>query len=192
MMDNPARFGNALRLREESVDAWGWRWLEQLVQDVRFGVRTLLRNPGFAAAAVLTLALATGATTAIFSIVNSVLLQPLPFADPDRLVQVYGRTWREARGESGPDPLTGPVASLELDEFGKQSTSFDAFAGYALTTRHLDGPAGPERLTAVVADLGFFSLLGVQPIAGRTFRSDDPPKVAVISARLRPGSPRGT
>ena len=82
-------------LRDRSVDAWGWRWLEQVLQDVRFGVRTLRRNPGFAGTVVLTLALATGATTAIFSVVNSVLLRPLPFADPDRLVQVYGRNWRE-------------------------------------------------------------------------------------------------
>jgi len=61
------------------------RWLAELAQDIRFGVRTLMKNPGFTTASVLTLALATGATTAIFTIVNSVLLRPLPFADPDRL-----------------------------------------------------------------------------------------------------------
>jgi hypothetical protein len=81
------RFGNSLRLREEGVDAWGWRWLEQLGQDVGFAVRTLRKSPAFSATVVLTLALATGATTSIFSIVNGVLLRPLPFANPDRLVQ---------------------------------------------------------------------------------------------------------
>lgn len=177
------RFGNLLRLREDSINAWGWLWLEQLVQDVRFAARTLLKNPGFSATALLTLALATGATTSIFSIVNSVVLRPLPFADPDRLVQVYGRSWREDRG-GPPDPVIGPVGSLELDAFATQSTTFDGFTGYEVTTRHLDGPAGRERLTAVEADRGFFTLLGTAAMAGRTFRADDPPDVAVISGNL--------
>ncbi len=184
MMTEPARFGNALRLREESADVWGWRWLEQLVQDVRFGVRLLLRTPGFTATTVLTLALATGATTAIFSVVNSVILRPLPFEDPDRLVQVYGRNWRDSRGETEPDPIAGPVSPTELDEYTKQSTSFAGFAGYAVTTRHLLDPSGTERLTAVQADFTLFSVLGVDAIAGRTFHDGDPPDVAVISERL--------
>jgi hypothetical protein len=85
------RFGHELQLREASIDAWGWRWLDQFAQDVRCAFRTLMKAPGFTLAIVLTLALASGATTAIFSIVNVVLLRPLPFADPDRLVQIYGR-----------------------------------------------------------------------------------------------------
>jgi putative ABC transport system permease protein len=183
MMADPRGFGNMLRLREESADVWGWTWLDDVVRDIRFAARTLRRTPEFTIVAVSSLALATGATTAIFSIVNSVLLQPLPFADPDRLVQVYGRAWREDRGGS-PDPLNGPVAPAELDEYARQSTSFDGFAAYSLTTRHLEGPAGPERLTAVQAELGFFALLGVDAAVGRTFRVDDPQEVAVISTRL--------
>jgi putative ABC transport system permease protein len=183
MMADPRGFGNMRRLREESADVWGWTWLDDMVRDVRFAARTLRRMPGFTLVAVSSLALATGATTAIFSVVNSVLLKPLPFADPDRLVQVYGRAWREDRGGS-PDPLSGPVAPGELDEYARQSTSFDGFAAYSLTTRHLDGPAGPERLTAVQADLGFFALLGVDAVVGRTFLIDDPQEVAVVSARL--------
>src|SRR5262245_2471344 len=101
------RFGNPLRIREEGKAAWGWLWLEQITQDVRFGARTLVKSPGFTATVVLTLALATGATTAIFSIVNGVLLRPLPFAQPDRLVQVYGRSWRGDLGLNTPDPLEG-------------------------------------------------------------------------------------
>ena len=177
------RFGNLLRLREESVDEWGWRWFEQLLQDVRFGARTLRKSPGFAAATVLTLALATGATTAIFSIVNGVLLRPLPFKDPDNLVQVFGRMWGQDPG-GVPDPLSGPVGPPELEQFEKQGTSFDEFAGYQVTTRHLDGPAGPERLTAVMADLAFFSVLGARATEGRAFEADDPLDVAVISAAL--------
>ncbi len=169
--------------REQSVEAWGWRWIDELGQDVRFGARTLRKNPGFAVTAVLTLALATGATAAIFSVVSGVLLRPLPFDDPDRLVQVYGRNWSEDRG-GPPDPMTAPVGSRELEEFGKQSTTIEAFAGYGLTTKHLQGPSGVERLTTVSAEGGFFSMLGVEALAGRTFRADDPREVAVISASL--------
>ena len=177
------RFGNLPHLREQSVEAWGWRWLDELGQDARFGARMLRRNPGFAATAVLTLALATGATAAIFSVVDGVLLRPLPFGDPDRLIEVYGRNWGEDRG-GPPDPMTAGLGSRELEAFGKESTTVEAFAGYALTTKHLQGPSGVERLTAVWADGGFFSLLAVEALAGRTFRADDPPDVAVISASL--------
>jgi len=176
------RFGSALRFREASVDEWGWRWLEQFAQDVRFGARTLIKAPGLTLTIVLTLALASGATTAIFSIVNGALLRPLPFADPDRLVQIYGRAWREDRGE--PDPVNGPVGVFELAEFESQAATFDGFAAYDLTTKHLDGPAGPERLTAISADLDFFSVLGVRPAAGRTFASTDPVDVVVLSGPL--------
>lgn len=151
--------------------------------DIRYALRSLAKSPGFAATAVLTLALATGATTAIFSILDSVLLRPLPFADPDRLVQVYGRVWSDDRGATV-DPMTAPVGSAELEAYATQSTAFDAFAGYALTTRHLQGGTGVERLTAVSADFTFFDLLGVGAIAGRTFGPGDPPDVAVISANL--------
>ena len=72
--------------------------LEQLAQDARFGVRMWLRQPVFAAAAILTLALATGATTAIYSVLDAAVLRPLPFAEPEQLVQMYGRSWREDRG----------------------------------------------------------------------------------------------
>ncbi len=85
------QFGNHLRLREEGMDAWGWRWLEQLGQDLRFGARELWTNRGFATTAILTLALATGATTAIFSVVNGVLLRPLSFDHPPSAAAAHSR-----------------------------------------------------------------------------------------------------
>jgi putative ABC transport system permease protein len=182
-MGDPQRFGSTLRLREDARDVWGWRWLDDVVYDLRFATRALWRNPGFTLVVIVTLALATGATTAIFSVVNGVLLRPLPFAEPDRLVQVFGRSWSEDRG-GPPDPIDGPVASLELEQYIAQSTLFDGFAAFFVETAHLDGPAGPERVPAARVDLGVFRLLGVEPLAGRTFREGDPLDVVVISASL--------
>lgn len=176
------RFGNLLRLREEGVDAWGWRWLDHLGQDLRFGARTLLRNPAFALVAIATLALATGATTAIFAVVNAVVLRPLPFEAPDRLVQVYGRMWAEDRGGE-PDPVRGPVGARELEAF-QTSESFEDLAGYEVTTRLLHGPTGPERLNAVAVDPVLFDVLRADAIAGRVPRQDDGTDVAVISEAL--------
>src|ERR1700733_8369637 len=102
-----SNFGNMLRMREQSREAWGWTWLDRLVQDLRPAGRRLAGSPGFTLTAVLTLAFGIGATTAIFSIVEGVLLRPLPFAEPGRLVALGDTTevslW-------GGDPLaTGPA-----------------------------------------------------------------------------------
>jgi len=88
LMGEPQRFGNTLRLREEAADVWGWRWLDELTADLRYGIRQLVHAPGFAATAILTLALGIGANTTIFSVVNAVLLRPLPYPDADRLVTI--------------------------------------------------------------------------------------------------------
>jgi putative ABC transport system permease protein len=151
------------------------RWLDDLRHDARFASRTLLKAPGFSAVTILTLALATGATTAIFSIVNGVLLRPLPFASPERLVRV-----EEIAQVGGP----GPVLGGDLEEFRRQSRTIERFAAYSQSTRHLQGTGEPERLTTVVVDGDFFPLLGVQAIAGRTFDTSDTDPLVVISERL--------
>jgi predicted permease len=157
-------------------------WLEQAVQDLRYALRSLRASPGFAAVTILTLSLATGATTAIFSVLDAVVLKPLPFADPEQLIQVYGRAWREDRGQ--PDPLDAPVSYGDMDAYRRQSSSFEGFAAYTVAVRHLDSSGGVERLNTVVADLELFSVLRTDALVGRTFRPGDEPTVAVISARL--------
>ena len=174
-------FGNMTAIREDAMNVWGWRWLGQLTQDLRFGTRMFRRDPTFAISAILTLGLATGATTAVFSIVNGLLLQPLPFPNPDRLIAVHGRNWTEDRGNT-PDAVTGPVASLEIEAIGA-SRSFDAVAGYAASTRHLESNGGVERIRVVMADRSFFDVMKVNPIVGRTFAADDPQGVAVLAER---------
>src|SRR5215469_7621110 len=82
-------FGNPTLLREEARASWSWNWLGKTWRDLRYGVRTLQRSPGFALVAVIVMALGIGATTSLFTIVRSVLLKPLPFHEPDKLVMVY-------------------------------------------------------------------------------------------------------
>jgi predicted permease len=175
MMVDPKRFGNPVVVRERAHDVWGWRWLDDIARDARFAARTLLRTPGFTIVTIVSLALATGATTAIFSIVNGVLLRPLPFANPDRLVQV--RVMMRVGG-------AGPVALTDLDQFRLQSESFERFASYELSTRLLETPAGSERITVVTSDRQLFPVLGVSAIVGRTFAEADSLAVAVISEAL--------
>jgi predicted permease len=142
--------------------------LDQLWQDVKFGLRTLAGNPGVTVVAVISLALATGATAAIFSIVNSVLLRPLPFFEPHRIVRITETA----------------IQRDDLDALRRQSVTLAALAEYYPATLHLRTPATVERVAAVVVDRYLFDLLGAQPISGRTIHPDDGQFVAVISERL--------
>ena len=162
-------FGSPLRIREDTHDVIGWPALEDAARDAAYGLRSLLRNRSFATAAIVTLALGIGATTAIFSLVNGIVLQPLPFAEPERLVQMYATP--AIRGEA-----VGGLATLR-----SQSTSFDDLVGYNISARYLQTADGAERVMTVSAERDFFSLLGVPPLAGRGFRRDDPATVVVVS-----------
>ena len=146
------RFGNDLVLREESRDMWGWNWFENLFQDVRYALRMLAKNPGFTVVAVVTLALGIGANTAIFSLVNGVLVQPLPFAQPDGLVSIT---------DSYP-----PGALVAMREKLHSMEVAGYWDGQEL---NLTGVGDPVRLYGSAVSANFFSLLGGQPELGRIF-----------------------
>ncbi|HEV2232883.1 MAG TPA: ABC transporter permease, partial [Terriglobia bacterium] len=170
-------FGNIALVKEVTRDMWGWRWLETLLQDLRYGARQLRRNPGFTIVAVLTLALGIGANTAIFSVVSGVLLRPLPFAHPARLVQL-DETQPRDKFHGGFD---GGVVYRDFEEWRTQSSLFEGMISYSNSGRNLQDVGEPEQVSTVAAEHGLFSLLGVAALTGRTFGEGDPLNVAVAS-----------
>jgi predicted permease len=169
--------GNATLIRETTRDVWGWRWLETLLQDLRYALRMLRKSPGFTAVAVLTLALGIGANTAIFSIVDAVLLRPLPFKDPSRLVVLH-----EGIPKMGYPKMDFAVPDLEV--FLRAQNSFSAVGVYE--GEHLDvtGRGEPERISAARVSASLFLVLGVEPVLGRNFSAaEDAPghPVAILS-----------
>ncbi|HVG19227.1 MAG TPA: ABC transporter permease, partial [Blastocatellia bacterium] len=153
--------------------------MNTLFQDLRYAVRMLIKHPGFTAVAVLTLALGVGANTAIFSVVNGVLLRPLPFPQPERLVQCY---WKWPKGEGT------TLTATQYAFWKEQSQSFEAAAGYDATSFNLAGGAEPLRVRGMRVSEGFFRVLGVGPVMGRGFSPEedlpDGPRVAIISDGL--------
>ncbi|HEX3471209.1 MAG TPA: ABC transporter permease, partial [Silvibacterium sp.] len=161
-------FGNPTALRDQARETWSWSGVESVLRDARIGVRTLLRTPGFAAIAILVMALGIGANIALFTIVRSVLLKPLPFRDPDRLVRLYEHS---ANDQYPFNQSSGGVFS----EWQKQSRSFTdlALSGYA--GYNLSGTRGqlPENVRAFEVSWNLFPTLGVEPALGRHFTADD-------------------
>jgi putative ABC transport system permease protein len=170
--------GNEGRVRELTREMWGWRWLENLAQDIRYGLRILRRNPGVTAVAILSLALGIGANTAIFSLLNAVVLRMLPVQEPERLVRVlrFGPNYKQPSGS-----FTNPIWEQVRDQQ-------DVFSGaFAWGDREFDlAQGGESRFAAGVYVSGdYFNALGVRPAAGRLLSiSDDRrgcPGAAVLS-----------
>ncbi|MGH7483460.1 MAG: ADOP family duplicated permease [Longimicrobiales bacterium] len=159
-------FGGVERFKEEGRDARGTRWLEDLMSDVRYAGRQLRRSPGFAAVAVLTLALGIGATTAIFSVVNGVLLRSLPFEEPERLVRL--RTVIE--GEGGGSGNLSPPNFLSLRE---ETRAFADIVSFETIEYTWTGGGAARNLEGARVSAGFFEVLGEEPVLGRTFRSEE-------------------
>ena len=154
-------FGNMGLIKESTRDVWGGGSLDRLMQDLRFGVRMIAKSPGFAAVAILTLALGIGANTALFSVVNGVLLNPLPYPEPEQLVELR---------ESKPNFATGSISYPNFMDWQKDNRTFASMAivrgngSFILT-----GLGEAEQVDGVFVSSGFFEQLGVNPVLGRAF-----------------------
>jgi predicted permease len=160
--------GNRGMIREVTRDAWGWRWFEDLLQDVRYGARMLRKNPVVSIIAIVTLALGIGANTAIFSVVNSVLLKPLPYPNPDRLVMLFlqpahGDTGHTAQGTS--DFLALRAGQRSFEHIAAVTEVGDGFT--------LTGHGTPEQIPGLAVTADFFATLSVKPFLGETYHSED-------------------
>jgi putative ABC transport system permease protein len=158
-------FGPVERAREEHRDARGTRLLEDAAADLRWARRWLAHRPGFTVAVVLTLALGIGGTTAVVCVVDGVLLRPLPYPEPDRLVAV----WSLARGETEPWASSPPDFRI----FRERASGFERLGGYYLGAANLVIGGEPVRLAAANATAGTFEALAVPAAMGRTFRAEE-------------------
>jgi predicted permease len=158
-------FGNVGRTQERYHDTSRWVWLEQLVQDLRYAARMLRKSPLFSGMAIITLALGIGASTAVFSVVNGVLLSSLPYREPERLVKIW---------ESLPGMSQIMVAYPDYLDWKARARVFDGVALYSpFRSMTLTGGAFPERVSVGFATANLFDVLGVAPSVGRGFRADD-------------------
>ena len=160
-------FGNVGHVKEVTHETWGGLWLERLMQDARYALRSLRRAPVFATVAVLTLALGIGATTAMFTVVRGILLRPLPFQQPDRLMLVMHAPERMARFMG---PSMNEREYLEYSRFTKAFATTTTYNSYPAT---LLGAGEPVRLQTTSATPSFFATLGVRSAHGRAFQDGD-------------------
>src|SRR5215469_16399590 len=154
--------GNTLKIEEDVRAAWGFQWFETLVQDVRYGLRVLHKSPGFTAVAVLTLALGIGGNTAIFSIVNGVLLRPLPYAAPDRIMILYESSPQHGFAQFSASPPN-------FVDWREQSRTFERMAAFVGDWYSFSFGGVAERILGNYVTQDFFSILGVNPVIGRAF-----------------------
>jgi predicted permease len=159
-------FGNPTVLRDQTRETWSWYWLEKFWRDVRYGTRTLLRSPGFSLMAVLVMALGIGATTALFTIVQNVLLKPLPFRDPGKLVMVYEH-FSESKNPRN------EVSPADFLEWRQQTHCFEDMAAWRWKGFNMTSAEGqlPEAVQAAGSSWNLFQVLGVPLALGRTFTS---------------------
>jgi putative ABC transport system permease protein len=175
--DAERRFGRLTRVKEQGYEVRGGRWLESLWRDCRYGARALRKSPGFTVAALLTLALGIGANTAIFSVVNELLLRPLPYPDAERLVMLWEVT-PEGRHQN-------TTSRANFRSWREQSKSFEGMAAFSDQRLSLSGDGNPEEVSVQLATPELFRVLGVGPILGRVITDEDErpgtPDVAVLS-----------
>src|ERR1035437_782213 len=172
------RFGNTTMVAERARDAWGFSSIESLLKDVRYGFRAMRRAPAFSAVVVLTFALGVGVNTAIFSVVNAVLLKPLPFPNSERLVRLGEAT---AKADFS-------VSWGNFKYWYQTNHTFEDMAAYQFTGRTLTGYGDPTTTSGLMVTAPFFPLLGMAPLFGRLFdQADDrsgAPALIVLNHRF--------
>ena len=174
-------FGNPTLISEQTRAVWTWNGLENFLRDVRISIRTLFRSPGFSVLAVLVMALCIGAATSLFTVMRSVLLRPLPFRDPDRLVMIYEH-FRDPENNAQGFNYT-PVAPADYLDWRTQTHGFEDMAAWYYWPPNLTGEHGelPEMVQALGGSWNLFPLLGVNAAIGRTFtESEDRPDGNVV------------
>jgi uncharacterized protein YoaH (UPF0181 family) len=175
------QFGNVALIEERTREVWQWTWLQNVSTDVRYAARMLLKSPGFTIVAILTLALGIGANTAIFSVINTVILQPLSYPNPDRLVEL------ELSSPQGNGNITSVPKFMVWRE---QTQVFESVAAYDLSGPGINLIAGdrPEQLKGIHASADYFRVFGAPLALGRTYTADEDrpggPAVVVISNGL--------
>ena len=180
-------FGNTTLVQENVREIWSVMWLERFARDVKYAARSLRKSPGFAVIAVLTLALGIGANTAIFSAIDALMLQPLPFAAAEQLVRIYSIQKGMFNTFGNPD---GPSA-LDVQDFAQRSRSFQKIVVYDTWRKNVsfgDSAGEPEQMAVGLVPAAYFEILDIQPIIGRLFTEDENQEgknyVAAISAQL--------
>ena len=171
--------GGVEQIKEECRDMRRTDYVENLVQDTRYAARTLAKSPGFTAAIILTLALAIGANSAIFSVIDGVLLKPLPYPQADRIVRLFF---------SSDDYPKFPLNPFDFRDFRARNHSFEALAAFTRGDVQLSGSGEPVRLAAFRVTAGYFRVLGIAPARGREFEEKDElpgnGRVVVLSDRI--------
>lgn len=171
-------FGGVDRFKERTREARGTKLVEDAMQDLKYGIRMIFKNPMFSAVAIMTLALGIGANTAIYTVVEAVLLEPLPFEDPGELTLL----WTKNEEQNQQKYMVSP---MDFDDWRTMNATFESMAAYWPTTgtvTEVDG--NPTRVRAVYTTEDFFDVMGAEAFAGRTFRSEDGPggtAVAILS-----------
>jgi len=176
-----SELGGIEHIKEDRRDMRRTQWLETALQDGRFGIRTFRKRPAFTLSVLAILAFGVGSATAIFSIVNGVLLTALPYRAPGNLARIFG-TWEHGSREG--------ISPPDFADYRQRSTSFESIAAASIATPllNLKAAGDPEQVRSRNITAGFFATLGIQPLLGREFRREDEtwkgPAVAILSYGL--------
>jgi hypothetical protein len=159
-------FGNVTHVQEVHYEHGRWMFLDHLARDLRQALRQVRKRPGFSAVVILTLALGIGANSAIFSIIQAVLLRPLPYRDPDRLAMLFS-------GDPAHELHEGRVSLFNFEDWKKQSHTFEDMTVFIGQTFLLGTDGSPERMRSARVPANFWTLLGTEPALGRVFTAEE-------------------